>query len=245
MSSHRKNDDFVCFICDYWGAILAVFLIACVLLAYKVWRPWLIGQNSGAQATPSPVVIASMEAKGTPAPAIPPATTDQTGTPEMIGTPVSVEEIGDWLTFTDTRLGYSVEYPSAWFATPQDLKTAEMQDSVLFSDVPGSTNPQARSADENARVWIASYYSDGVEQTQWIIQHFNWISGELTSATASGQPAQAATFAQVDQPNWINQMTWIDRGETTLLVWVQYKKNNPDAQILTSLILETLNFESQ
>lgn len=245
MSNHRKNDDIACFICDYWGAILAVFLIACVLLVYKVWCPRLIGQNSETQAIPSPVAIASMESKGTPDPVIPPVITDQTGTPEMIDTPVSEEEIGDWLTFTDTRLGYSITYPSPWFATPQDLKTAEMQDSVLFSDVPGSTNPQARSSGENARVWIASYYSDGVEQTQWIIQHFNWISGELTSTTVGGQSAQAVTFMQADQPSWINQMTWIDRGGTTLLVWAQYQKDSPEVEAFIQYMLVSLNFASQ
>lgn len=245
MPSYRRKDDFVCFVCDYWGGILAVFLIVCALLVYKVWYPWLIGQNGGTQVTPGPVVVASIEAEGTPGPASSTPTAYHTGTPETTGTPTGDEEIGDWLTFTDSRLGYTVSYPSTWFATPQDESTAEMQDGVLFSDAPGSTNPQTRSANENARVWIASYQRGKTEQTQWIIQHFNWISGELTPATMDGLPAQVATFAQADQPTWMNQITWIDRGETTLLVWAQYKKIDPDAQSLASHILETLQFVGQ
>ncbi len=245
MPNNRKKDDLICIVCDYWWAILVFFLVVGVMLSYKVWYPWLTGHNPGTRVTPSPVVVSTMEAHGTPVSILPTVTDEQIGTPETVDTLVPDMEIGDWLSFTDSQLGYTIAYPSGWFATPQDLKTTEMQDSVLFSDAPGNTNPQARTVIEKARVWIVSYNRNGIDQTQWIIQHFNWISDELSPMTVDGLPAQAATSEQANHPNWVNQMTWIDRGETTLLVWVQYKQNFPNVQALASHILEMLDFASE
>lgn len=223
---------------------MVVALICGVLLSNR-WYHWLPGQEQPPLATPAASTSIASRLTGTPQPAVTPLETASLANAETTAT-VQITEIPveeDWLIFDDARLGYTIQYPAAWFAVPLDSKTSEMQDSVLFSDAPGNTGPQTRTGEEQARVQIASYQRGGMDQTPWVINRFNWISGELEQAETGRFPAQTAIFSLSDNPEWVHQMIWIDRGGTTLLFWAQYRKDNVEVQELLRRMVASLSFE--
>jgi len=196
---YSAKEDLVCFICDFWWLILLVLIIILVL-AFK-FHGWLSG--TGIATVPPSGEIPTSEFLSTPPPLPTPGSTaterDDLSTPES-----------GWSVFRDEKLGYQIEYPKTWFASPltDSISPAgNAEESVLISNAANNNSPQAHTPDETARMWIVSYEKGQQPLSDWIISNFNWLGGAVNTVQTDGKPALQLDTNLQDNPDLTYYMT--------------------------------------
>jgi hypothetical protein len=92
-----------------------------------------------------------------------------------------------------------------------------------MSDAPGNTSQQTRTADETARVWIASFDIEGQTFRDWVFSNWNWIEGPLVPVRVQESDALRAQFSAPDSPQYQQIIVWVDRHNSVLVIWAQVK----------------------
>jgi len=76
----------------------------------------------------------------------------------------------EWKTYTDSEIGFSIQYPSSWYYYRSSISDNNTQGGyILFSSALGNTSIQTRSDDEAARLVVSfSPNTSNVDVNGWL-----------------------------------------------------------------------------
>lgn len=205
----------VCWLCDYWWAILLALLV--VALAILLRGYWMPVQDFSAipSATPISTTI------------LPSPTTD------------SLEQ---WLHFQGTS--YSLDYPADWYAYHPQTEIRDPSGIVydlILSNASGNQNPQEGTPDEKARItiWYVPQPTESIPA--WIAQRWAWLGTALEASQLNGKDVWKATPLATEELK--QQFYWIQVQGNLYTVESYGLVDDAEIQAVIQKIISTLKFE--
>ena len=155
--------------------------------------------------------------------------------PAQTATPTS------WKTFTDSQLGYSIQYPGDWYLyEPTHPTDSIVYYDLIISDAPGNISPQGRTEDENGRISL-SYTQNQEEPLEvWIVSYWSELNSEILPATLSNHRGWSVTYPTYN-PSGNYSIYWLDVADTYFIIET-YSESSGIAIQRIQEILSTLTF---
>jgi len=211
----------VCFVCDYWWALLLAIVLA--LAAYFTRGYWL------PLLSPQPVPPLSVS---TPVTNSTPMLVSPTPTPQASWSHLD----GD---------GYSIDYPPDWFAYQPPSTVSDpsgIHYDLILSDAPGNEDAQSATSDEKARALIWFLPKPEEPLTMWVTAHWAWLDTELIATTLGNKPVLNAAL---NTSSVYREFFWYETASRVYVIETYVSTDDQAKRIVLQQILESISLLDQ